>query len=150
MIELHLGGIDRHDAEPLQPFVVCRGNRPSDEYLNVFTTVLAQVVDRRRDKRIVAAGEDAEAERIGILVDHHARDIFRGLPESRINDVRARVPERQSDDFCAGIVPVEARLRDDDSLTEQFLQSRPLYKRIGSENSPQQDLTRATISPTVA
>ncbi len=84
---------------------------------------LEQLHQPRRDV-IVGAGEDRQADHVGVFLERGRGDHFGRLPEAGIDDLHARVAQRAGDDLGAAIVPVEARFGDDNSeLTHSQLLS---------------------------
>ena len=72
-------------------------------------------VDDARDERHVRAGEDRDADRVGVLLDRGLDDLLGRLVEAGVDDLHAGVAQRAGDDLGATVVPVEARLGDDDA-----------------------------------
>ena len=76
---------------------------------------LAQQLEDARHERHVRAGEDRDADRVGVLLDRRLDDLLRRLVQAGVDDLHARVAQRARDDLRAAVVPVEAGLRDHDS-----------------------------------
>ena len=72
-------------------------------------------LDHPRDQRHVGAGEDREADRVGVLLDHRLGDLLRRLVQAGVDHLHAGVAQGAGDDLGAAVVPVEAGLGDDDA-----------------------------------
>ena len=84
---------------------------------------LEQVHQLRRDV-VVGAGEDRQADDVGVFLQRRRGDLLGRLPQAGVDDFHAGVAQRPRDDLRAAIVPVEPRLGDDDSqFAHQFLKS---------------------------
>ena len=77
--------------------------------------VALQLLDDEREERHVRAGEDREADAVGVFLDRGLHDLLGRLEESGVDDLHARVAQGSRDDLCAAIVAVEAGLSDDDA-----------------------------------
>jgi hypothetical protein len=64
---------------------------------------------------IVGAGEDRQPDDVGVFLERGGRDHFRRLAEAGVDDLHPGVAQRARDDLGAAVVPVETRLRNDDS-----------------------------------
>ena len=71
--------------------------------------------DDFRDQGHVGAGEDREADRVGVLLDHRLGDLLGRLVQAGVDDLHAGVAEGAGDDLGAAVVAVEAGLGDDDA-----------------------------------
>ena len=100
---------------PLQLVRVVVRDRAADDDEHVLGAVLAQQLEDARHERHVRAGEDRDADRVRVLLDRRLDDLLRRLVEAGVDDLHAGVAQRARDDLRAAVVPVEARLRDDDS-----------------------------------
>ena len=94
--------------------------------------LLLQQLDDPRHERHVGAGEDREADRVGVLLERGLDDLLGRLVQARVDDLHAGVAQRAGDDLRPAVVPVEARLGDDDA---------DLAAVHAGQNSPE---TRAT------
>ena len=63
----------------------------------------------------MGAGEDREADRVGVLLDHGRGDLLGRLVQARVDDLHAGVAKRAGDDLRPAVVAVEAGLGDDDA-----------------------------------
>ena len=99
----------------LQLVRVVRRDRAADDDEHVLGAVLAQQLEDARHERHVRAGEDRDADGVGVLLDRGLDDLLRRLVEAGVDDLHAGVAERAGDDLRAAVVPVEAGLRDDDA-----------------------------------
>ena len=72
-------------------------------------------LDDARHESHVRAGEDRDADGVRVLLDRGLDDLLRRLVEAGVDDLHAGVAERAGDDLGTAIVPVQARLRDDDA-----------------------------------
>ena len=61
------------------------------------------------------AGEDRDADGVRVLLNRGLDDLLGRLVKAGVDDLHAGIAERAGDDLCAAVVPVEARLRDDDA-----------------------------------
>ena len=82
---------------------------------DVVGALLAQQLDDARDERHVRAGEDRQADRVGVLLDHGLDDLLRRLVQAGVDDLHAGVAQRAGDDLRAAVVTVQAGLGDDDA-----------------------------------
>ena len=105
----HLG-----HAELLELGDVLRGDRAADRDDDVAGVLLAQQLDDARDERHVGAGEDAQADGVGVLLQHRLDDLLGRLVQAGVDDLHAGVAQRAGDDLRAAVVPVEPGLGDDD------------------------------------
>ena len=60
----------------------------------------------------VGAGEDAEADDVGVLLLGGGDDLLRALPQPGVDDLHARVAQRAGHHLGAPVVAVEAGLGD--------------------------------------
>ena len=74
-----------------------------------------ELLDDQRKERHVRAGEDREADAVGIFLNRGLHDLLGRLEEPGIDHFHARVAQRARDHFRAAVVAVEAGLSDDDS-----------------------------------
>ena len=88
-----------------------------------------QQLDDPRHERHVRAGEDREADRVGVLLDDRRDDLLGGLVQAGVDDLHARVAQRPGDDLRAPVVTVEAGLGDHDA--DLLLGARRPWKRRG-------------------
>jgi hypothetical protein len=58
----------------------------------------------------VGAGEDRDADRVGVLLDRRLDDLLGRLVEARVDDLHPGVAQRPRDDLRAAVVAVEAAL----------------------------------------
>ena len=82
---------------------------------DVLGAVLAQELEDSRHEGHVRAGEDRDADGVGVLLDRGLDDLLGRLVQPGVDDLHPGVAKRAGDDLRAAIVPVEARLRDDDA-----------------------------------
>ena len=68
-----------------------------------------------RDERHVRAGQDREADGVGVLLQHGLDDLLRRLVQAGVDDLHAGVAQRAGDDLRAAVVAVEAGLGHDDA-----------------------------------
>ena len=66
-----------------------------------------------REQRHVRAGQDRQADRVGVLLDGGLDDLLGRLVQAGVDDLDAGVAQRAGDHLRAAVVPVEARLGDD-------------------------------------
>ena len=90
-------------------------DRPADDDDDVVRALGGEQLDDARHERHVRAGEDRDADRVRVLLDRRLDDLLGRLVEAGVDDLHAGVAERARDDLRAAIVPVEARLRDDNA-----------------------------------
>ena len=67
----------------------------------------------------MAAGEDAQADCIDVLVDGNAGDVVGSFAQPRIDDLGAGIAQRKRDDLGADVMTIEARLCDQDALAPE-------------------------------
>ena len=92
--------------------VVAR-DRAADDDEHVLDLVLAQHVEDPRHQRHVGAGEDRDADRVRVLLDHGLDDLLRRLVEAGVDDLHAGVTQRPCDHLRAAVMAVEPDLGDD-------------------------------------
>ena len=107
------------------------GGRAADDDEHVLGAVVAQQVEDARDERHVRAGEDRDADGVGVLLDRGLDDLLGRLVQARVDDLHAGVAQRARDDLRAAVVPVEARLRDDDADLPATRSLLPFGGRLG-------------------
>ena len=73
-------------------------------------------IDPAREKRGVGAGEDGQADDVGVLLDRGLDDLLGRLVQAGVDDLHAGIAQRPRDDLGAAIVPIEARFCHDDSI----------------------------------
>ncbi len=61
------------------------------------------------------ARENREADDVDVLLNRRRGDLLRRLAQARVDDFHARVAQRSRNDFRAAVVPVEARLGDENA-----------------------------------
>ena len=61
------------------------------------------------------AGEDAEADRVDVLLQRRLDDHLRRLMQAGVDDLEPGVAQRARDDLGAAVVPVESRFGDQDA-----------------------------------
>src|SRR4051794_19881042 len=106
----HLG-----DAELLELGDVVRRDRPAHREQHVVDALRAQQLDDPRHERHVRAGQDRQADRVGVLLDHGLDDLLRRLVQAGVDDLHAGVAQGAGDDLGAAVVAVEAGLGHDDA-----------------------------------
>src|ERR671913_2407626 len=104
-------GEDFADAELLQFRDVFFGDGAADEYEDVFGLVLFEELDNAGHERHVGAGEDGDADSVGVLLDGCFYDLLWGLVEARVDDLHSGVAEGAGDDLGPPVMPVKADLR---------------------------------------
>src|SRR4051794_31713855 len=87
-VDDRLGGSARRedlgDSELLELRDVLVGYRPADGDHDVAGVLLAQQLDHARDERHVGAGQDREADRVGVLLQDGLDDLLRRLVQARV------------------------------------------------------------------
>src|SRR4051794_11251988 len=112
------GGAGREDlghAELLELRDVLVGDRASDGHEDVPGVLLLEEVDDLRHERHVRAGEDRQADGVGVLLQRGLDDLLRRLVQAGVDDLHPCVAQRAGDDLRPAIVPVEPGLGDDDA-----------------------------------
>ena len=61
----------------------------------------------------MGAGKDRQADAVHILLNRGRNDLFRGLVQACVDDLKAGIPEGPGDDFCTTVVTVKTRLADE-------------------------------------
>src|SRR6478609_1593283 len=128
-------GEDLGDADLGQLRDVGVGNDPAAEDDDLTQAALAQELDHPGEQRHVGAGEQRQADRVGVLLEDGLGDLLRRLVQAGVDDLEPAVAQRPGDDLGAPIVTVEAGFRDDDSVpalhaagTIASLTARPLNR----------------------
>ena len=109
------GREDLGNAQLLQLGDVVGGDRAADGDDHVVDALIGQHRDDLRHQRHVGAGEDREADRVGVLLDHGGDDLLGRLVQAGVDDLHPGVAKRAGDDLRATVVSVEPRLGDDDA-----------------------------------
>ena len=68
----------------------------------------------RGEQRHVGAGQDRQADRVGVLLDRRLDDLLGGLVQAGVDDLHAGVAQRPRHDLGPPVVAVQPRLGDDD------------------------------------
>jgi len=74
------------------------------------------------------AGKQREPQGVGVLLDDGLDDLLGRLVQSRVHDLETGVAERSRDDLGATIVPIQARLGDDDAI--RAIHGKPILRNI--------------------
>jgi ribonuclease BN (tRNA processing enzyme) len=109
------GREDLCDAPLLERGDVVLWDRPSYDHEDVLHPILTQAVQDLRDEGHVGAGEDGDADGVGVLLNCSLDDLLGRLVQTRVNDLHPGVAEGAGDDLRPPVVPVEPRLGDDDA-----------------------------------
>src|SRR2546426_8834526 len=147
LLERHSGTEDALEARLLQLRDVLRGDDPAARDDDVRGLLLLQDLHDAREERHVRAAEGAEPDRVDVLLDRRRHDVLRRLPQARVDDLHARVPEGARDHLHPAVVAVQARLRHEDA--DLLRHGSPQYRR-GSSHAPTTSRSVAQISPRVA
>ena len=87
------------------------------------------------------AGQDRQADRVGVLLDRGLDDLLRRLVQAGVDDLDAGVAQRPGDDLRAAVVAVQAGLGDDDA-------QRTRSRHVGRLTGPYlTDKTRRRVFP---
>ena len=78
-------------------------------------SALAQQLDDPREQGHVGAGQDRQADRVGVLLDRRLDDLLGRLVQAGVDDLHAGVAQRAGDHLGPAVVAVQARLGDDDA-----------------------------------
>ena len=103
------------DAELLQLGDVVVGDRPADNQHHVLRALAPEQLGDPRHERHVRARQDREPDRVGVLLKHGLDDLLGRLVQTGVDHLHAGVAQRAGDDLRPAVVPVETRLRHDDS-----------------------------------
>ena len=122
----HLG-----DPELLELRDVLVGDRAADDDEDVAGVLLVEQLDDLRHQRHVRAGEDRQADRVGVLLQGGLDDLLRRLVQAGVDDLHARVTQRAGDDLRPSVVAVQAGLRDDDADLAVLGHDAPDHTRAG-------------------
>ncbi len=76
---------------------------------------LAQLLDDERKERHVRAGENRQADAVGVLLDRGLHDLLGRLEETGIDHLHPGIAQRPRDHLRPAVVTVEAGLSDDDA-----------------------------------
>ena len=109
------GGEDLAYAQPLELGGIVGRNRPAAEKHDVARVLLAQLFDDQREERHVGAGEDREADPVGVFLDRGLDDLFGGLKEPGVDHFHPRVAQCARYHLGATVVSVESGFGDDDA-----------------------------------
>ena len=82
----------------------------------------------------MGAGEDREADRVGVLLEHRLHDLLGRLVQAGVDDLHAGVTQRAGDDLRPPVVSVEAGLGHDHA-------DLPLVCHAASRIPPRPNLT---------
>src|SRR5262245_16586528 len=84
-----------------------------DEHI-VEPLLLEEIHETRRDV-IVGAGEDRQADDVGVLLQRGRHDLLGGLAKTRVDDFHPSIAQRPGNDLGAAVVTIETGLGNDDS-----------------------------------
>jgi len=96
------------------------GDDAAAEHQDVVGPALLQGLDHGGEERVVRAAHDGEADRVDVFLNRRRCDHVGGLVQARVDDLEAGVTQRASDHLGAPVVPVEARLGDQDTELARF------------------------------
>src|SRR5215218_3597282 len=108
-------GEDLGHPELLQLGDVRVRDDPAAEHDDVLCVALLQQLDDPGEQRHVRAGEHRESDGVGVLGDGRLDDLLGGLMQAGVDDLHAGVTQRPRHHLRAAVVPVQARLGDDDA-----------------------------------
>ena len=108
------GAEDALEAELLELLDVVVGDDAAAEEDDVVHAALLELLDDAREELEVRAGEDGEADDVGVFLEGGLGDHLGGLADAGVDDLEAGVAEGAGDDLGAAVVAVEAGLGDDD------------------------------------
>src|SRR6478609_9429440 len=109
------GGEDLRDTRVEQGRDVTVGDDAAAEHEDVRGVARGEQLDHAREERVVGAGQDRQADDVGVLLDRRLDDLLGRLVQAGVDDLHARVAKRAGDDLGPAVVAIEARLRDDDA-----------------------------------
>ncbi len=95
---------------------------------------LVQQFEYAPEQRHVRAGQDGQADRVGVLLDRGLHDLLGRLVQAGVDDLHAGVAQRSGHHLGAAVVPVEAGLRNDDPNASTHRQNPPLLIRKSLTN----------------
>ena len=90
------------------------GDDAAAEEDDVVHAALLQLLDDAREQLEVRAGEDGEADDVGVLLERGLGDHLGGLADAGVDDLEAGVAQGTGDDLGAAVMTVEAGFGDDD------------------------------------
>ena len=91
------------------------GNDAADHDQHVVQPLLLQQLHHARTDVHVRAGQDRQADHVGVLLQRGGDDLLGRLAQAGVDDLHAGVAQRARDHLRAAVVPVEPGLGDDDS-----------------------------------
>jgi len=115
LLELSARREDRANASFEQRVEVTLRNDATAEHQDVVRATRLERIEHRREKRIVCAGHDRQADRIHVLLKGCDGDHVGGLMEPGVDHLEACIPQRASDHLGPAVVAVEAWLCDEDA-----------------------------------
>ena len=77
--------------------------------------LLLEQLDHLRHERHVRAGQDRQADRVGVLLQRGLDDLLGGLVQAGVDDLHACIAQGAGDDLRPAVVAVEPGLGDDDA-----------------------------------
>ena len=101
------GREDLGNSQLLQLRDVVTRDRAADDEDHVLGVLLLEQLGDPRHERHVRAGENRQADRVRVLLQHRLDDLLGCLVEARVDDLHARVAQRAGNDLRPAIVPVE-------------------------------------------
>src|SRR5579859_4362840 len=128
-----IAGVGARAEKPTDPklcefgSVVGRNDAPAAEEDVVHLLFFHEGEDFRK-KGHVRAGEDGNADGIGVLLEGGVHDHLAGLMQSGVDHLETGMPEGRHDDFGAAVVAVQAGLGDDDPELPLGLVLHRLYQ----------------------
>src|SRR5579875_1375778 len=121
---------DGANAFALEFLSVFRRDRSAAEKDDVLRALRLELLDDERKQRHVRARENREADAVGVFLDRGLHDLLRRLKEAGVDDLHPGVAQRARDDLRAAIVPIEARLGDDDAQGSSHASSPYSARRV--------------------
>ena len=118
-------------------------NDTADDHQHVVHAALAQQLHDPRTDVHMRAGQDRQPDHVGVFLEGGGDDLLGRLPKARVDHLHPGVAECTGNDLGAAIVPVEARLGNDDADGCHQITASSTY-------SPQTSRSASHISPTVA
>src|SRR5690349_7469629 len=110
------GGEEGGDALLLELVDVGAGDDAAAEDEDVVEAAGLELLEHPGEQRHVGAGEEAQTDAVGVLLEGGLGDLLGRLAEAGVDDLEAGVPEGTRDDLGAPVVTVEADLGDDDAI----------------------------------
>src|SRR5262245_30514045 len=115
LLHRRAGKEDAFDADGGELGNVDVRNDPADHHEHIVQPLLLEEIHEPRRDVIVRAGEDRQADDVGVLLQRGRHDLLGCLAKAGIDDFHPGIAQRPGDDLGAAIMTIETGLGNDDA-----------------------------------